>query len=96
MGGGVHIGENTLIAAQTYIIDCDHGIKANELIQKQKNTVKEIFIGKDVWIGANVTVLKGSCIEDGAIIGAKSLVKGKIEKNVIAVGIPAKEIKRRE
>ena len=94
--GGVHIGDNTVIAAQTYIIDCDHGIKAKELIQKQKNTVKEIFIGKDVWIGANVTVLKCSYIEDGAIIGAKSLVKGKIEKNVIAVGIPAKEIKRRE
>ena len=96
MGGGVYIGNDTMIAAQTYIIDCDHGIKANELMRKQKNTVEKVYIGKDVWIGANVTVLKGSYIEDGAIIGAKSLVKGKIEKNVIAVGIPAKEIKRRE
>lgn len=43
-----------------------------------------------------MTILKGAYIEDGAIIGAKSLVKGKIEKNVIAVGVPAKELKRRE
>lgn len=94
--GGVHIGENSLIAAQSYIIDCDHGIEKDKLIQKQKNTVEKIYIGKDVWLGANVTILKGAYIEDGAIIGAKSLVKGKIEKNVIAVGVPAKELKRRE
>lgn len=93
--GGVHIGENSLIAAQSYIIDCDHGIEKDKLIQKQKNTVEKIYIGKDVWLGANVTILKGAYIEDGAIIGAKSLVKGKIEKNVIAVGVPAKELKRR-
>lgn len=95
-GGGVYIGNNTMIAAQSYIIDMDHGIKSDELIRNQKNTAAPIHIGEDVWIAANCTVLKGSIIEDGAIIGAKSLVKGKIEKSAIAVGIPAKVLKYRE
>lgn len=94
--GGIYIGENSLIAAQSYIIDCDHGIEKDCLIREQVNTVEKVYIGKDVWLGSNVTILKGSYIEDGAIIGAKSLVKGKIEKNVIAVGVPAREIRRRE
>lgn len=94
--GGIRIGANTLIAAQSYIIDMDHGTSGGELIRNQQNTVSPISIGCDCWIAANVTILKGSVIEDGAIIGAKSLVKGKIEKNSINVGIPAKCIKYRE
>ena len=54
------------------------------------------MIGEDVWLGANVTVLKGSAIGDGAVIGAKALVKGKIECNAIAAGIPARGVKYRE
>lgn len=94
--GGVTIGENTMIAAHTYIIDCDHGIEANIPVLKQKNTVDAVIIGNDVWIAANATILKGSKISDGAVIGAKTLVKGAIPENAIAVGIPAKVIKYRE
>ena len=94
--GGVYIGNNTLIAAQSYIIDADHGMKAGELVCKQANIVSPIFIGEDVWIAAGCKILKGSNIHDGAIIGAASLVKGEIPKNAIAVGIPAKVKKYRE
>ena len=41
----------------------------------------------------NATVLKGSQIGNGAVLGSKSLVKGNIPENAIAVGIPAKIIK---
>lgn len=84
-----------MIAANCYIIDADHGIRKDTLIREQENTVQSIFIGRDCWVAANVTVLKGALILDGAIVGAKSLVKGKIEKNGVAVGIPAKIIKYR-
>ncbi len=94
--GGVRIGNNSLIAAQCYIIDADHGIKSGELICRQLNTVVPIEIGSDVWIAANCTVLKGSKIGDGAVIGAKSLVKGEIPGNSICVGIPAKVKRFRE
>ncbi len=95
-GGGVTIGGNTLIAAQCYIIDTDHGIKAGRLIRNQGNTVSPISIGKDCWIAANCTILKGAKISDGAVIGAKSLVKGTVESNSISVGIPARHLKFRE
>lgn len=93
--GGIHIGDNTVIAAQCYIIDMDHGIKAGALIQKQENTIKPIYIGEDVWTAAGCKILKGSTIHDGAVIGAQSVVKGEIEANAIAVGIPAETKKYR-
>lgn len=93
--GGVKIGNNTTIAAQCYIIDMDHGIKAGELIRNQTNTVSPIIIGEDVWIGAGVKILKGSIINNGAIIGAQSVVKGEIHENCIAFGITAKTFKKR-
>lgn len=68
----------------------DHGIKGGKLIKNQNNTVAPVKIGEDVWIAAGVKVLKGSVIKNGAVIGAQSVVKGEIEENAIAVGIPAK------
>lgn len=84
-----------MIAAQCYIIDMDHGLASEKLICNQSNTYGKITIGKDVWIAANCTILKGSRIADGAVVGAKSLVKGSVEKNSISVGIPAKHLKYR-
>lgn len=93
---GVFIGSNTMIAAQSYIIDTDYGISKDQLMREQKKTHAPIHIGQDVWIAANVTVLKGSIINDGAVIAAKALVKGEIPQNAIVAGIPAKVIKYRE
>ena len=64
-------------------------------IREQNNTVESVVIGNDVWIAANCTILRGSKISDGAVIGAKSLVKGEIERESIAVGIPARHKKYR-
>ena len=94
--GGVKIGNNTMIAAQSYIIDTDHGIKADTLIREQSNTVEPVIIGDDCWIASGCKILKGSKIGDGAVIGASAVVKGEIPKNAIAVGIPAKVKKYRE
>lgn len=88
--GGVEIGDHTIIAAQTYIIDSNHGCTLDALISSQPLEAEKVVIGSDVWIGANATVIKGAHIENGAVIGAKSLVNSTIEENGIAFGIPAK------
>lgn len=93
--GGVSIGDNTSIAAFSYIIDSDHGTTLPGLIRSQPSVSKRIQIGSDVWIGAGAMILKGSIIEDGAVVGAKALVKGNVPKNAIVVGTPAKIIKYR-
>ena len=52
-------------------------------------------IGHDVWIGASVNILQGVSIGDGAIIGTNSLVTKDIPPYSIAVGIPARIIRKR-
>lgn len=94
-GGGVYIGDNTMIAANCYIIDADHATHIDKLIREQENVIAPVKIGKDCWLATNVTVLKGAIVEDGVVVGAKALVNGKLEKNSICVGIPAKTIKYR-
>ncbi|KQB99627.1 acyltransferase [Pedobacter sp. Hv1] len=88
----VVIGDNVAIAGQCYIIDCNHDIERDTLIQKQPLVYDEsgIFIGSDVRIAAGCKIIKGAKINDGAVIGAMSLVNSEIEANGIAVGIPAK------
>ena len=88
--GGVTIGDNTIIAAQTYIIDSNHNIAVNIEIVEQGLISSPIMIGNDVWIGANCSIIKGAKIEDHAVIGAKSLVNSIITEKSIAFGIPAK------
>ena len=56
---------------------------------------KTITLGNDVWIGANVCILSGVKIGDGAIVGAGSVVTKDIPSYAIAVGNPAKVIKYR-
>ena len=61
------------------------------VIQKQslKTAVEGIFIGKDVWIGAQCSILKGAKINNGAVIGAQSLVNKEIPSYAVAFGTPA-------
>ncbi len=64
----------------------------------QKQSFEEhipTVIGNDVWIGANVLVLDGVNISDGAIIGANSVVTKDVAPYTIVGGVPAKEIKKR-
>lgn len=93
--GGIVINENSIIAANTYIIDSNHGIQKDKLIQSQELSSCKIIIGEDVWIGANCTIAKGSIIKNGAIIGANSFVNKVCEENFIYAGIPVKKIKER-
>lgn len=71
-------------------------MKKDMLVRNQEQSTAPIYIGDDVWIAQNVTVLKGTTIHDGAVIGAKALVKGDVPQNAICVGVPSKIIKYRE
>lgn len=93
----VKIGDNTSIAAHCYIIDCNHKVKKDIPINQQGLDVAKdgLYIGIDVWVAAGCTIIKGAKINDGAVIGAMSLVNSEIEKYGIAAGIPAKVKKHR-
>lgn len=94
--GGLSIGDNVIIAAHTVIIPSNHNYAKLDIpIREQGATMKGIIIGDDVWIGAGCRILDGVTIGRGSIIGAGSVVTKPIPEYSIAVGIPAKVIKKR-
>lgn len=56
---------------------------------------KPVYIGNDVWIGANVSILPGLRIGDGAVLAAGAVVTKDVEPYAIVGGVPAKLIKYR-
>ena len=63
--------------------------------QIHKELNKEVVIGNDVWIGENVFVNSGIKIDDGAIIGAHSVVTHDVPPYAIVAGTPARILKYR-
>ena len=57
-------------------------------------TPAKVKIENNVWIGSDCTILPGVTIDDGAIIGAGSVVTKSVNKNVIVAGNPAKIIRK--
>lgn len=88
------IGENVLIASGCLITDNNHGINPEgDKYLSQSLTVRPTIIEQGVWLGERVCVLAGAQIGERSIIGANSVVTGKIPPYSIAVGNPAKVIK---
>jgi len=92
----ITIGNDCLIAPFVYIVDSDHNIEKEKLINQQPNTIAAINIGNDVWIGTGAKILKGVSIGDGAVIAAGALVKDDVAPYTIVGGIPAKKISERK
>ena len=98
----VTIGNNVLMASKIYISDCTHGYydggdndsSPAESPINRKYKISEVLIEDNVWLGESVAVLPGVKIGKGSIIGANSVVTKNIPKNSIAVGSPAKVIKK--
>ncbi|MEW6102532.1 MAG: acyltransferase [bacterium] len=96
-GSGVKIGNDVLIAGQSFIVTVQHIFDDIEKpIFVQGSLCKKIIIKNNVWIGANVKILGGVTIEEGSIIGAGSVVTESIPPFSIVVGIPAKVVKIRK
>jgi acetyltransferase-like isoleucine patch superfamily enzyme len=97
----IEIGDNVLIASKVFITDHNHGSYAGE-IQDSPDSIpqerpiysKKVIIEKNVWLGEFVAVLSGVTIGEGSIIGAMSVVNKDIPPFSIAVGSPAKVIKK--
>ena len=93
----IEIGDDCLLAEMVSIRDHDHNFERLDVpIRTQGATCAPVIIGRDVWLGAKVTVLKGVTIGDGAIVGANAVVTRDIPPRAIAVGIPARVVKMRD
>jgi acetyltransferase-like isoleucine patch superfamily enzyme len=92
----ISIGDDTMIASNSYIVDHDHCVDTDGLLISSPLICQPVTIGKNVWVGANSVILKGVFIGDGAVIGAGSVVVKDVPANAIVVGNPAHLLRYRK
>lgn len=89
VASSISIGEDCQIACGVNILDYN----GHRTYSNPRGTImdepKPITIGNNVWIGANVLILKGSIIGDNSIVSAGSVVKGEYPADSIIIGNPA-------
>lgn len=81
------IGNNCKFGNNLVVIDHDHNYRANGIYSGDNPEFisSPVIIGDDVWIGANVIILRGTEIGDNCVIAAGSVVKGIIPPNTLFV-----------
>jgi acetyltransferase-like isoleucine patch superfamily enzyme len=94
--GGLQIGDDVRIAPQVMIMPMNHTFANPDVaIRKQEIQAQGITIEDDVWLGAGAIVLDGVTIGKGSVIGAGAVVTRDIPPYSVAVGVPAKVVKKR-
>jgi acetyltransferase-like isoleucine patch superfamily enzyme len=98
----VTIGDRVLIASKVFISDHNHGSYKGATGQSHPAQppasralhVAPVLIDDDVWIGEFVSILPGVHIGRGSVIGAQSVVTRDVPPGCVAVGNPARVIRR--
>lgn len=88
----VVIGDNVMIGPNCSLVTITHALDAGQRADGIM-TARPITIGNNVWIAANVVVLPGVEIGDGAVIGAGSVVVKSIPAGMLAVGNPCRPLR---
>ena len=94
--GRVTIGEDCRLGPEVFITASDYGLVPGEKIAEQVRNERDVVIGNDVWLGARVFVAAGVTIGDGCVVSAGSVVSKSLPPGSVAVGIPARIVRRRE
>ena len=74
------------------VVDHDHDRKDGKILKELVSA--PVKIGNNVWCGANVTVLKGVTIGDGAVIAAGSVENRDVAAYSVVAGVPARKISK--
>lgn len=88
----VTIGNNVLFAPGVHVYTATHPLDAID--RRTVEISKPVSIGDDCWIGGNAVICPGVTIGAGCVIGAGSVVTKDIPENSLAVGNPAKVIRK--
>lgn len=96
-GGGVSIGDRTMIGYRAQILSTSHIIppKPTKMFDAG-DRYGAVKIENDVWIGANAVILPGVTIGEGAVVAAGSAVTKDVLPFTVVGGIPAKIIRNRD
>lgn len=87
--GGIEIGEGSQIGPQVTMVTTNHDFNHRNVLN-----CRGIKIGKNVWIGARVTIMPGVTVGDNAVIAGGALVVKDVEPDTVVAGVPAKCLKK--
>lgn len=88
--GGIIIGDSCQIGHNVVIATLNHGIAPDE---RGNITPAPVILERNVWIGANATILPGVTIGENAVIAAGAVVTKDVPRNTIVGGVPAKMLR---
>lgn len=89
--GKIHIGKGTYFAKNIGIITANHDFANPSVHQKGR----DVYIGRECWIGMNVMILPGVVLGDHTVVGAGSVVTKSFEEGkCVVAGNPAKLMKK--
>lgn len=93
-GASVLIGEDCMFASDVQL-RCDDAHPIFDVHSGQRvNPAEDVVIGNHVWLAYGTRCMGGSHIGDGSVIGLDSVVTGPLPNNCVAVGRPARVVRR--
>jgi len=91
----VEIGDNVFTGHHVYITDANHGYEDTHVpIGQQFAPPRPVSVGEGSWLGHGSIVLPGAEIGRHVVVGAGSVVTGALPDFCVAVGNPARVIRR--
>jgi acetyltransferase-like isoleucine patch superfamily enzyme len=88
------IGNDCMFSFNMWVTTSDAHAAFDTKTRQRFNLPKSVLIGDHVWVGQDVTILKGTQIGSGSIIGANSLLAGKtLQSNAVYAGVPVKLVR---
>jgi acetyltransferase-like isoleucine patch superfamily enzyme len=95
-GGLIYAGDDNLWSSNVKINTDDmHSIFDHATLKRINRFGSTVSIGTHVWLGVDVLVNPGAKISDNVVVGSRSVVTKSIPTGCVAVGVPARVIRRR-
>lgn len=79
----IKIGNDVQFGPNVLVYDHDHDYRTQDALKNLKFITSPVEIGDNVWIGANVVILRGTKIGDNCVVGAGSVIKGTYSNNSV-------------
>ena len=92
----VDIGAETIMGDWVYIGDFDHRIDRPGPIRPQGIVKSPVRIGEGSWLGVRCSVLRGTTLGAGTVVGAHAVARGQYPDGGVIVGTPGRVVRRRD
>jgi acetyltransferase-like isoleucine patch superfamily enzyme len=92
------IGAGCCLANNVHITDCSHSFESRNLpvLKQPLQNIRPTEIGAQTFLGQNVNVLPGVSIGRGCVIGANAVVTSNVPDYSVAIGVPARVVRKLE